>query len=154
MGKRTGRGWRIAGCLFAGLAAFIVGTYLDTVLSRYWHHRFAPLVDDLITGLLIGGLLLLYEERLHRSMMRKLKTVAEINHIVRNDLEIMQYSAHVTGDREHMERIRTCVQHIEWALREVLPGEEGEIHGAAAAAKRPAARTSTSSDNRSQSGTA
>lgn len=111
---------RVLVCLAAGVVIFVFGTVTDAMLLRVWPSRLAPLVDDIVIGVIIGGLIWGYEEWRQRAMIKKLAVVAEMNHIVRNELEIIEYSAYVTRDQEHIRRIRSCVAHIDRALREVL----------------------------------
>ncbi|MBV9608904.1 MAG: hypothetical protein JO187_05055 [Acidobacteria bacterium] len=135
--RRTGR---IVLSLLAGMVIFLVSVGLDHLLVRFtsWKHRGE--LDDLFMGLVCGALIFFYEEQRHRAMLRRFSSVGEINHIIRNELEIIQYSAHFTQNKEHIERIRSCVGHIDSALRDVL-GEK----------KPPRSQTGTETDRPRQS---
>ncbi len=104
--------------------------------SSPYHHGYVVL-DAVGLGAFCGALVWAYEERHNRVMAEKLEIIAEMNHRVRNELQVIQYSAYFTKDREHMERISQCLSRIETALREVLPGKtflfetgSGEVPGA------------------------
>jgi hypothetical protein len=115
----TRRSGRVVCSLLAGIAIFLVSVGLDEVFRvSIWKH--GALADDLFMGLVCGALIFFYEEQRHRVMMRRFSAVGEINHIIRNELEIIQYSAHFTQNKEHIDRIRACVGHIDAALRDVL----------------------------------
>jgi hypothetical protein len=115
----TWRSRRIVWSLLAGMAIFFASVGLDLALRKMaWRH--IAIVDDFFMGAVCGTLIFFYEEQRHRAMMRRFSSVGEINHIIRNELEIIQYSAHFTQNKEHIERIRDCVGHIDSALRDVL----------------------------------
>src|SRR5688572_29307081 len=52
----------------------------------------------------------------------RLKTVADMNHHIRNALQSIQLSAYSTQDQQAINAIGEAVARIQWALREVLPG--------------------------------
>ena len=45
-----------------------------------------------------------------------------MNHHIRNSLQVITYATATQKNSESMEMIRSSVERIEWALREVLPG--------------------------------
>ena len=60
--------------------------------------------------------------------MNGLRTISEMNHHIRNSLQVITYATATQRDSESVEMIRSSVERIEWALREVLPHEiEGPI---------------------------
>jgi len=136
LSRRSGR---VIWSLVAGIIIFLVSVWLDLVVRALsWKH--VALVDDFLMGLLCGALIFFYEEQRHRAMMRRFSSVGEINHIIRNELEIIQYSAHFTQNKEHIERIRACVGHIDSALRDVL-GEKKPPRSAAEAKHDPSSQS-------------
>ena len=142
--KLTRRSGRIIWSIIAGMVIFLVSVWLDLVVRALsWKH--VAVVDDFLMGLLCGALIFFYEEQRHRAMMRRFSSVGEINHIIRNELEIIQYSAHFTQNKEHIERIRACVGHIDSALRDVL----GEKKPARSATQ---AKTDSSSQSQARLG--
>jgi len=136
LARRSGR---IICSLVAGLMIFVVSVGLDHLLRVSWW-KFQSLADDVFMGLVCGALIFFYEEQRYRAMMRRFASVGEINHIIRNQLEIIQHSAHFTKDKEHIDRIRACVGHIDFALRDVL-----------AEKKPPRSETAAKPDRSSQS---
>ncbi|HTV65213.1 MAG TPA: hypothetical protein VMD98_06385 [Bryocella sp.] len=111
-----------------GLAVLVwgVGFGFDRVLVRDGVTRTEVLVfSNFLTGLFAGFLFynLALKERIRRDLIReRLRTIAEMNHHIRNALQVITYATAVGKDDESVELIRTSVERIEWALREVLPG--------------------------------
>lgn len=52
----------------------------------------------------------------------RLRMIAELNHQVRNALDVIQLSAHLTKDRQAIALIDSSVAKIDHALRDVLDG--------------------------------
>ncbi len=78
-----------------------------------------------LTGLAVGLLYLQLSriEQERRAMVQqRLRTIAEMNHHIRNALQIIAYASATADNTQSVELIRTSVERIEWALREVLPG--------------------------------
>jgi hypothetical protein len=120
----NGRRGRILFSCMIGAAVIVGGAALDTMFARIWPGIFGSWVDDLLVGIGCAALVFFYEGRRQRAIAKKLSVIGEMNHIVRNELEIIEYSAYSTHNREHIERIRTCIGHIDWALREVGTGRK------------------------------
>ncbi len=120
-GSRRGR---IIFTCIVGASVFATGAGLDTIFSRVLPGILGSWIDDLVVAIACAALVLFYEERRQRAVAKKLSVIGEMNHIVRNELEIIEYSAYTTNNREHIERIRTCIGHIDWALREVRTGRK------------------------------
>jgi hypothetical protein len=59
------------------------------------------------------------QERVHR--------IVEMNHHVRNALQVIAYWSVADRDKKEMHLIRQAVDRIEWALREILPGGLGRV---------------------------
>ncbi len=107
-----------------GLAVWIINSGLDllwainngvTIVAM----SSADAVLSMISGVLLLQLMLAHRRR-QRKLIERLATIAEMNHHVRNALDI-QLTAYLTHDRQLIDEIRTSVQHIEWTLREILP---------------------------------
>ncbi len=120
----TTRRGRIVFSSIVGATVFVGGAVLDTFFSHIWPGVFGSWIDDLLVGIACAALVWFYEERRQHAIARKLSVIGEMNHIIRNELEIIEYSAYATQNREHIERIRTCIGHIDWALREVRTGRK------------------------------
>ncbi len=108
--------------LLVALAVGVLTFFSDVVLLSVTYSMTLLVVDSILLGAMAGAVAWMYEQRHKRITAAKLETVAQMNHLVRNDLEIIQYSAYATQNPEHIQRINDCLRHIEWALREVLPG--------------------------------
>jgi uncharacterized membrane protein len=105
----------------------LIGYALDRYLVRDGINRFQILmVSNALTGIVAGLLFytLAFNERMRRAQIHhRLSTIAEMNHHIRNALQVITYATATGKDSESMELIQSSVDRIEWALREVLPGE-------------------------------
>jgi hypothetical protein len=112
-------------CMMVVLLVWMVGFSFDRLLARDGVTRSEILLaSNALTGIVAGFLFfsLTNNERLRRQVVReRLKTIAEMNHHIRNALQVITYAS-VAGSHESVELIRSSVERIEWALREVLPG--------------------------------
>jgi hypothetical protein len=112
-------------CVCVVLLVWMVGFSFDRLLARDGVTRNDILLtSNALTGIVAGFLFfsLTNNERLRRNLVReRLSTIAEMNHHIRNALQIITYAT-ATGNDESVELIRSSVERIEWALREVLPG--------------------------------
>ncbi len=113
-------------CVLVVLAVWLVGYGFDRLLARDGVTRLDILLtSNALTGMVAGFLFysLTNNERLRRNIMRdRLRTIAEMNHHIRNSLQVITYVTATQQDSESVEMIRSSVERIEWALREVLPG--------------------------------
>lgn len=113
-------------CFFVVLLVWIVGFSFDRLLARDGVTRTDILLtSNALTGIVAGFLSysLANIERLRRNAIReRLRTIAEMNHHIRNSLQVITYATATQKNTESMELIRSSVERIEWALREVLPG--------------------------------
>jgi hypothetical protein len=78
--------------------------------------------DDLLIGFLTAGVIFAYEQRRYRTTMEKIQMISAMNHHVRNALQAISYSPYAEHEKQ-MKLIAESVSRIEWALREILPGE-------------------------------
>ena len=113
-------------CVVLAMLVWVVGLGFDRLLARDGVTRTEILVtSNFLTGLFAGFLFynLALKERIRRDLFReRLRTIAEMNHHIRNALQVITYAAATTKHDESVELIRHSVERIEWALREVLPG--------------------------------
>lgn len=113
-------------CSLVMLMVWLVGFGFDRLLARDGVTRTDILLtSNLLTGIVAGFLFfsLTNNERLRRNTMReRLRTIAEMNHHIRNSLQVITYATATQKSNESVEMIRSSVERIEWALREVLPG--------------------------------
>ena len=112
-------------CICVVLLVWIVGFGFDRLLAKDGVTRSDILVtSNALTGIVAGFLFysLANNERLRRKFVReRLRTIAEMNHHIRNSLQVITYATAADPDGS-VELIRDSVERIEWALREVLPG--------------------------------
>jgi hypothetical protein len=115
----------IALCIGVVLLVWIVGFGFDRLLAKDGVTRNDILLtSNALTGIVAGFLFysLTNSQRLRRKLVReRLRTIAEMNHHIRNSLQVITYATAADTD-ESVELIRDSVERIEWALREVLPG--------------------------------
>ncbi len=105
-----------------GFCVFLLGSVLAAWLNFHNVHGALAFVDNFVAGIAAGLLVLLYERWRQREIDKKLQTMLLMNHHVRNALQVISASA--SGDLPGQPmRVQEAVKRIEWALREVLPGE-------------------------------
>lgn len=116
---------------FASIAAavalliFSVGEWLDwLVLDKVLPFRTMVAADAVVAAL--AGLLLFKvladARRRHRDLLRHMETIAEMNHHIRNALQVIAYhNVSHPSSGQAVEQVGEAVERIEWALREVLP---------------------------------
>jgi hypothetical protein len=93
-------------------------------------HAGRPLIaimDDALVGVGVGVVVFLYERRQTQNIIRKLEVIRMMNHHVRNSLQVISFATSVPHQEELANSVREAVQRIEWALREVLPGQRENI---------------------------
>jgi hypothetical protein len=106
---------------FSVVALAYVSDFL-LLSMQYWPAL--ALIDALILGALCGAIAWVYQERHNRFVSERLEIIAEMNHRLRNELQVIRYSAYRTKDKQHIERIGLCRDKINVVLREMLPGKE------------------------------
>lgn len=113
-------------CVCVMLLVWIVGFGFDRVLAKDGVTRTDILLtSNFLTGVVTGFLFfsLGNYERLRRELVRdRLSIIAEMNHHIRNALQVITYATASKTEAGSVELIRSSVERIEWALREVLPG--------------------------------
>jgi hypothetical protein len=103
-----------------GICLFILGYASDIWLSRARQSEWIELSDDLVLGLIVGIVGSLWLRRRNRQMCDKLRRIANINHLIRNELEVILYSAQGTTNSANVKHIEQSVGQISWILRELL----------------------------------
>src|SRR5882724_7758947 len=109
-------------CLGCGI--FLLGITLRTLLDNWGVSGVTAAVDDLLIGILSGVLVFAYERHQHKLILEKMRVVADMNHHIRNALQPIMYSPYLKEQAEQVRIIQEGTRRIEWALREVLPGED------------------------------
>lgn len=123
--------WTRRSGLLSGIVVIVVaglGYLLDRVLSQEGVPRSEMLLlSDSITGIVAGTFFfnLARHERSQRQLMyERMKTIAELNHHIRNALQVIKFCEAVPGqppEARPVQMIKESAQRIEWALRELLP---------------------------------
>ena len=108
---------------FLGFGIFILGVALRTVLDTLGVGGMPALMDDLLVGIVAGAMVFAYERHQHKLVLARMRVIAEMNHHVRNALQPILYSPFLKEQAEQVRLIQEGTRRIEWALREVLPGE-------------------------------
>ena len=119
----TGRLWPIA--LGFGVLIFLIAMALDWFLLL---NREAPLLTVAISNAVVGGLagvllvtLLEYGRAQRRLILRRIGTLNEVNHHIRNALQAIAFSLGAMKDHEEAPKISDAMGRIRWVLRELLP---------------------------------
>lgn len=123
---RSMREWRIVlYSVIAGSIMFVIGIGMDMMVVREGETRLiAFAVSDALAAAVAGFLVyrLLHYERERRERLRqKLAIIADMNHHVRNALQVISFHAYSNADREQIEAIKESMERIQWALKEILP---------------------------------
>jgi ABC-type uncharacterized transport system permease subunit len=106
-----------------GFCVFLLGSALAAWLTLLNVHGFLAFVDNFVAGIAAGLMVLLYERRRQREVDKRLQTIQLMNHYVRNALQTISAASCSVDGTEQATRCQDAVSRIEWALREVLPGE-------------------------------
>jgi hypothetical protein len=105
-----------------GFSLFALGALLQAVLERNSVHGMTLYLDDVILGLLAGLLVFAYEQRRYRALTDRLRVIAAMNHHVRNALQTIAFSRFAEESKQ-VQMLDESTRRIQWALREILPGE-------------------------------
>ena len=115
---------RVALSFLLGFSLFGLGAFVNMVLERS-HVRFVTVyVDDMILGAISGLLVFFYEQRRYRAVLDKIRVIAVMNHHVRNALQTISLSPYADQAKQ-IQLLEESSRRIQWALREILPGEVG-----------------------------
>jgi signal transduction histidine kinase len=111
--------------LAAAVIVFLISAGLDWLLV-YAHESRSAIIEasDAMGGIIAGALvfrLLQYERERRRIIRNRLETIADMNHHIRNALQVISGTAYSTADQQQLTAIRESVSRIQWALREILP---------------------------------
>ena len=106
----------------AGLVFFLMGALFDLILQKHGLGSPAIWWGDLLAGVVAGVLVLFYETLRNRDLTRRLEMIRLMNHHVRNSLQVISYASSSEDRTVQVEKVRTAIERIDWALREVLPG--------------------------------
>jgi len=111
--------------LFFALFVFVLGFGLDwLMLHQEDSIRSTVELSDAVSALICGFVFLLFLRgyRQRRAMLRqRVEVIANMNHHVRNALQVIEFNSYSTSDKEKLEAMKGSVNRIQWALRELLP---------------------------------
>lgn len=113
--------------ILIGFGFFCFGSISEVWLQQHEHSLAIAMITDALLGVAAGLLVLFYERRQRRSIIRKLEVIRLMNHHVRNSLQVISFAASVPQQEALEADVRNAVERIEWALREVLPGQSQNI---------------------------
>ncbi len=118
--------WLMGAGVFA--VVFLINLVLDYLVANA---AGSSTIGYIVSDAVAGGIATFFVLRVIRleaerreTVRHRLYVIAEMNHHLRNSLEAIQMSAQLTRDREMVGIISDEVNRIQWALREVLGGEE------------------------------
>src|SRR3954465_14700534 len=127
-----------------GFGIFVLGITLRTLLDNWGVTGVTAVVDDLLIGVLAGVLVFAYERHQHKVVLEKMRVISEMNHHVRNALQPIIYSPYLAEQAEQIRTIQEGTRRIEWALREVLPGDDPALGVRSSMARPPTSEASGS----------
>lgn len=108
-----------------GLLVMLFGVGFDSFLARNGVRRGDILAfADGLTGLVAGILfytLVDRRRRRQREVEERLRVIADLNHHIRNALQVITYATAQSHAADSMNFVRDSVDRITWALRELLP---------------------------------
>jgi hypothetical protein len=90
--------------------------------------------------------LLMYDRERRIRIVARLETIDEMNHHIRNALQVISFNAHTRSNDFELAEIKRAVTRIQWALREVLPKVEPEFDSFEGSAKTQATDSDKSKD--------
>src|SRR5437764_10239366 len=115
--------------LVAAAIFFAIDDFLDHLMLRLTSVAIALEISDAITAILIGALVaqlvLMYRQR-QQMVQARLQRIAEMNHHVRNALQVIAYWSLADREKHQVELVQDAVNRIQWALREILTRDDGE----------------------------
>ena len=126
----TGRKTRIlTTAAIAGTIIFVITVTFHWLLGEQFHLLARESAADLVAALVVAyfAYVALRAER-QRALRAaaELKMIADMNHHIRNALDMLTMSAYGTDDKAAVAVIQKATERITWALREVLPSREIE----------------------------
>jgi hypothetical protein len=121
------RGWKLALLTFSIFLLVTASGYgFDRMLNRDGVNRKVITgASNVLTGLVVAGLFLELTRNVQnrrRLVQARLEVIADMNHHIRNALQVLSYASVTHGGEKETEMMRDSIDRIEWALREVLPG--------------------------------
>lgn len=123
--------------LLGGLATSGAVYLVEATLARAGIQGEKTLLDDALLGIFaaLAVFFLLSHRDAERELSRQKEcasVIAELNHHIRNALQVIVSRTELSFNNPELQEIRNAVNRIDWALREILPrsiGNSGESSG-------------------------
>ena len=75
--------------ILIGFGFFVLGSVSDLWLQQHTHRHVLALTMDTLLAMGVGILVLIYERRRRKTMIRELEVIRLMNHHVRNSLQVI-----------------------------------------------------------------
>jgi hypothetical protein len=105
--------------LFAGLVAFAADFAIETIAPHHASEYLALVIGisfSIITFIEVQAV-----QQRRKKVYDDVRTVAALNHNVRNALQSIQYAAHLSQPSEHLQIINESVRRIDETLKDLFP---------------------------------
>src|SRR5438105_1543641 len=124
-GRRFSENRIVVLAILVAAAVASVGVLFDRILLQEGVSRLdVRVISNCLIGLVAGAFFYAFarkEREFQRLLHSRIELIAEINHHIRNALQVISYYAYRESDQRVVQMIRDSVNRIDWALREVLP---------------------------------
>jgi len=111
--------------LLVAVVVFAVDAGLEyLLLAREVTHSRTLFISDAFAAMIAAGFAgysFMLQKQREAEVKERLERIVEMNHHVRNALQVISYWSLGEHDRKEVEMVKQAVDRIEWALREVLP---------------------------------
>ena len=111
--------------VFVGFVVFGTAAMWEWIASlEGWSLLPMALMSDVVAGTLAAVFMFVALRNMRQrrqSMLARLTAVREMNHEIRNALELIQLSAYSTHHQQAIATITDAVDKIQWTLQEILP---------------------------------
>jgi hypothetical protein len=115
--------WCLA-LLFGGVVLF-TATGLDFLLEKrspsFLGNIDASAVLAAVVATLFFYRILWHERERRKAIRRRLETIGDMNHHIRNALHTIALTSHIPQNEETVKAIDDSLHRVDWALREILP---------------------------------
>jgi hypothetical protein len=112
----------LVSAILVALAKMAAASFL---LHDPWQHEGLLIADTALSGVLAGALvwiLLVLVRGRRRRLIEYVRRVADLNHHIRNALQVLVYQASLThADPEQIEQVESAVRRVDAALHEIFP---------------------------------
>jgi hypothetical protein len=112
--------------IFVSIAVSAVLIAADRLALFFGITGWQRMADDSLGGLIAGAIFFLYERHRQARINEHLRVIELMNHHLRNALQPLMFVQYEAEQKTQVRIIEDCVAHIDWALREVLPGRSEE----------------------------